>query len=134
MSLPTGWICPNGETTFADLTGLGAELLCYFANPHRMMFVRFTDAGAPAEPLYLLCTGVTNLQAKPTWSVGQLRCVRTAEDSLLVEDRGSSFRADCHAMRLFTDDEFRHWVGKDITFVNPSPQDFHAALRDSANV
>lgn len=49
MSLPTGWICLNGDTNFADLGGLQAEVLCYFANAHRMLVVRFTDAGTVAN-------------------------------------------------------------------------------------
>jgi hypothetical protein len=134
MSLPTGWICLDGETKFADLSGLDAELICYFANPHRMTVVRFTDAGAVSEPLFLLCTGVTGIQANPTWSVSQLRCVRTDEDTILVEDPRSSFRVTCHAVRVFTGDEFKHWLGKDYTFVNPAPQDFQEVLKDSANV
>lgn len=134
MSLPTGWICLNGETKFADLSGLEAELLCYFANPHRMLVVRFMDAGAASEPLFLLCTGVTDIQAKASWSVGQLQCVRTDEETILVEDPRSSFRATCHAVRVFSDDDFKRWVGKDYSFVNPAPEDFQDVLKNSANV
>lgn len=134
MSLPTGWICPDGETKLADLSGFDAEFLCYFANPHRMMVIRFTDGGATSEPLFMLCTGVTSLQAEPSWSVGQLRCARANEDTILVEDPRSSFRATCHALRVFTDDEFKHWLGKDYTLVNPAPQDFHEVLKDPARV
>lgn len=136
MNLPTGWICPNGETELAELNGLHAELHCYFANPHRMMVVRFTDsnAGCESAPLFLLLTGVCSIEAQPSWPVDQLNCSRVDEDTILVENKGGAFRINCYALRVFTDEQFRRWLGKDYEFVNPAPQDFEEAMKDSAHV
>ncbi|HEX7375804.1 MAG TPA: hypothetical protein VF278_01765 [Pirellulales bacterium] len=134
MSLPTGWICLNGETKLTDLNGLDAELLCYFANPHRMLVVRFSDVGDASEPVFLLCTGVISLQAKPYWSVGQIRHARGDDDTIVLEDPQNSFHAACQAARVFTDAELRRWLGKDYTFVNPTPQGFYEVLKDTTRI
>jgi hypothetical protein len=129
MSLVNGWIVPEGEEHFDELRGRQASVEHYLAAPHRMLIVRLADAGETKEPLFLLCTGVMRLEMAPTWSIDDLRCSSVDAGTIVLDDKQGAFHVACHALRLFSVDEFKRWLGKDQDILNPSADTFQAILQ-----
>ncbi|HEX7447638.1 MAG TPA: hypothetical protein VF306_08840 [Pirellulales bacterium] len=129
MSLVNGWIVPDGEEHFDELRDRQASVEHYFATPHRMLMIRFTDMRETKEPLFLLCTGVSRLETAPAWSVADLHCSSIDANTIVVEDKQGAFHVACHALRLFTMQEFKRWLGKDQDILNPSASTFQAVVR-----
>ena len=88
----------------------------------------FTDV--PKEPLFLLCTGVTRLETAPTWSIADLRCSSVDASTFVLDDKQGAFHVACHALRLFSADEFKRWLGKDQDFLNPCAHTVQAILQE----
>lgn len=132
MNLVNGWIVPNGEEQFPELRGWRANVEHYFATPHRMLVVRLADFGETQEPLFLLCTGMKRLETAPSWTIGDLRCSRVDASSIVLEDKQGAFHVACHALRLFSMEEFKRWLGKDQSLLNPSANAFQAVLQAGA--
>ena len=120
MSLVNGWIVPEGDEHFDELRGRRASVEHYFATPHRMLVVRLADSRETQEPLFLLCTGVTRLETAPSWSIGDLRCSSVDTTTIVLEDKQGGFRVACHALRLFSVEQFKRWLGKDQALLNPA--------------
>ncbi len=131
MSLPTGWICPNGDQELSELRGLRADVLRYFATPHRMLVIRVKEVAGSTEPRFILCTGVLRMEVPPSWLVERLHCSRVDENTLLLEDRQPSMRVQCYALRVFSDAEFKRWLGPDFALVDPSAEEFHSVPQPS---
>jgi hypothetical protein len=131
VSLVNGWIVPEGEEHFDELRGRRATVEHYFASPHRMLIVRLADARETEEPLFLLFTGVTRLEMAPSWSIDDLRCSSVDATTIMIEDKQAGFHVACHAMRLFSVEEFKRWLGKDQGLINPSADTFQALLQAS---
>lgn len=129
LSLVNGWIVPDGEEHFDELCGRRASVEHYFSAPHRMLIVRLTDVHETKEPLFLLCTGVTRLEMAPTWSIADLRCSSVDANSIVLEDKHGAFHVACHALRLFSMEEFKRWLGKNQDNLNPSTDTFQAILQ-----
>ncbi|HEX5446459.1 MAG TPA: hypothetical protein VFW87_21760 [Pirellulales bacterium] len=130
MSLVNGWIVPDeGEDHFDELRGRQASVEHYFAAPHRMLIVRLTDVRETKEPLFLLCTGVTRLETAPTWSIADLCCSSVDTNTIVLEDRQGAFHVACHALRLFSMEEFKRWLGKDQDRFNPSANTLQGILQ-----
>lgn len=130
MSLPIGWICPSGETRLDELHGLRADVLRYFATPHRMLVIRLKEtASEEKEPLYVLCTGVERMETPPSWTVDELRCSRIDEDTISLEDGESSVLITCYAVRVFSQAEFKRWMGGDFSEIDPAADDFQPLLK-----
>lgn len=132
MSLVNGWIVPDGEEHFDELRGLKASVEHYFATPHRMLIVRLTDVRETKEPLFLLCTGVTRLETAPTWSIDDLRCSSVDTSTIVLDDKQGAFHVTCHALRVFSMQEFKRWLGKDQGVVNPSANTLQSILQAGA--
>lgn len=132
MSQVNGWIVPEGEEHFDEIRGRQATVEHYFAAPHRMLIVRLTDLGETKEPLFLLCTGVTRLEMAPAWSIDDLRCSSVDRDTILLDDKQSAFYVACHALRLFSVDEFKCWLGRDQHLLGPSTNTFQGILQAGA--
>ncbi|HJT36758.1 MAG TPA: hypothetical protein VJ783_32345 [Pirellulales bacterium] len=128
MSLVNGWIVPEGEEHFDELRGRRASVEHYFAAPHRMLIVRLTDVREISEPLFLLCTGVTRLETAPTWPIADLRCSSVDASTIVLDDKQGAFHVACYALRLFSLEEFKRWLGKNQDVINPSGNTFQAIL------
>lgn len=131
MSLVNGWIVPNGEERFDELHGRRASVEHYFANPHRMLIVGLADPREAEEPLFLLCTGVTRLETAPSWSIDDLHCSNVDSNTIAVADKKGGFHVTCHALRLFSLDEFKSSLGNEQHLVNPSANSLHTILQGS---
>lgn len=129
MNLVNGWIVPEGEEHFDELRGRRASVEHYFATPHRMLVVRLTESDETSAPIFLLCTGVKRLEAAPTWSIDDLRCRSVDKNTILLDDKQGEFHVACHALRLFSAEEFKRWLGKDQDVLNPSADTLQAILR-----
>lgn len=129
MSLVNGWIIPEGEEHFDELRGRRATVEHYFAAPHRMLIVRLADARETKDPLFLLCTGVTRLETAPTWSIDDLRCTSVDATTMVLEDKQAGFHVACHALRLFSAEEFKRWLGKDQDLINPSANNLQTIIQ-----
>jgi hypothetical protein len=84
------------------------------------------------EPLFLLCTGVTRLETTPTWSIDDLHCSSVDTSTIMLDDKQGEFHVVCHALRLFSLDEFKRWLGKDQDMLNPSANTLQAVLQAGA--
>lgn len=132
MNLVNGWIVPEGEEHFKELRGRRASVEHYFATPHRMLILRLADSRETNEPLFLLCTGVTRLETTSAWSINDLRCSSVDASTIVLEDKQGAFHVACHALRLFSTEEFKRWLGKDQNLLNPSANTFQAVLQAGA--
>src|SRR5690348_11541433 len=129
MSLVNGWIVPEGEEHFPELRGRQATVEHYFDVPHRMLIVRLTDVRETKEPLFLLCTGVTRLESAPSWSIEDLHCSSVDALTIVLDDKQGAFHVACHALRLFSVEQFKRWLGKDHDLFNPSADTFRSVLQ-----
>ncbi|HQU42024.1 MAG TPA: hypothetical protein PK867_04395, partial [Pirellulales bacterium] len=129
MSLVNGWIVPEGEEHFDVLRGRRASVDHYFAAPHRMLIVRLDDLRQTKEPLFLLCTGITRLEMAPAWSIDDLRCSSVDASTIVLDDKQAGFHVACHALRLFSVEEFKQWLGKDQYLLDPSANTLQVILQ-----
>lgn len=132
MGLPTGWICPNGDEQLDELSGFYADVLRYFATPHRMLVIRLKAVAERIEPRFILCTGVSRMEVPASWVVDHLRCSKLDENRLLLEDKQLSMRVQCYALRVFSDAELKRWLGADFALVDSSIQDSRPAPQPTA--
>lgn len=131
MSLASGWLCADNNAILDDLDGRSAEVLFFFNHPHRMLVVRLSGADDAENRMFLVCTDVYKMEIAPDWLIAKLRCSKIDDDTLLIEDKENDSRITCYAARIFSEAEFKHWVGIEARGVNPADSDLQAILARS---